>query len=56
VFFDKQAVDSLAEKLRDFNYKLYNRQTILDNARNFSDVKFADNIQKIVKELTNARR
>lgn len=47
-FFDKQDVHVLAEKLKNFNYKLYNRKTILENANKFSAEKFKERVLKIV--------
>jgi len=49
-FFDEQTVSCLAEKLKDFNYKLYNRQEIIKNAEKFSAEKFRKNVFNIIKE------
>jgi glycosyltransferase involved in cell wall biosynthesis len=48
-FFDKQTPNSLAKKIQSFNYKLYNRQTIIDNANQFSYEVFSENIKKVVQ-------
>ncbi len=47
-FFDEQSTKCLAKKLKNFNYKLYNRQEIIKQANKFSAEKFRSNIQKIV--------
>lgn len=47
-FFDEQTVKSLKEVIKNFNYKLYNRQEILKQADKFSNENFRENIQKIV--------
>lgn len=46
-FFDKQTVQSLSSVLKSFNYKLYNRTDLLENAQKFSN----DNFHKRVKEI-----
>ena len=43
-FFDKASVASLAEVLANFNYKLYNKVAIQDNAASFSEEMFARHI------------
>ncbi len=50
-FFDKQTIVSLTNKLRDFNYKIYNRQEIIKNAERFSNEKFAENVNNIVQNV-----
>jgi glycosyltransferase involved in cell wall biosynthesis len=47
-FFDKQTVASLSETIKNFNYKLYNRQAILDQANKFSAENFRKHIKQIV--------
>lgn len=47
-FFDEQTVDCLARKLKSFNYKLYNRKGIVENAEKFSSEKFKSNIKSVV--------
>jgi glycosyltransferase involved in cell wall biosynthesis len=49
-FFDKQTVSSLADVIKKFNYKIYNRQTIVDNATRFSSAEFKNNIKQIVEQ------
>lgn len=49
-FFDEQTAESLKEAIKNFNYKLYNRQEILKQAEKFSSENFRKNIQKIVVE------
>lgn len=49
-FFDKQTVNCLAEKLADFNYKLYNRTEIIENAKKFSNEAFRKNVINIVQD------
>ena len=49
-FFDKQSPESLSEILSSFNYKLYNRQAIVQNAAQFSNQHFISKIQSITKE------
>ncbi len=48
-FFDKQTIASLAEKLKTFNYKLYNRQAIIENANQFSYQVFSEKIKKVIE-------
>lgn len=47
-FFNEQTVACLAKTLREFNYKLYNRSTIIENAHKFSGEKFRNSIHNIV--------
>jgi glycosyltransferase involved in cell wall biosynthesis len=47
-FFDEQTSNSLANVLINFNYKLYNRQSILKNAMKFSNENFQANINNTV--------
>ncbi|MCA9333183.1 glycosyltransferase [Candidatus Saccharibacteria bacterium] len=54
-FFDKQNVETLSKKLKDFNYKLYNRSTIIANAERFSTDVFRENVLKIVNKATNTK-
>ncbi len=49
-FFDEQSSASLAKVLKEFNYKIYNRQALLENAHRFSEQIFKDNIQEIVEK------
>lgn len=49
-FFDKQSVQVLSSVLKEFNYKLYNRQAILEHARSFSDEAFKSQITKLIRE------
>ena len=49
-FFDEQTVDCLVQKIKGFNYKLYNRHTILENAGKYSVDIFKSNIQKAVAD------
>ena len=51
-FFDKQTVECLAEKLKNFNYKLYNRASIVENAKRFSNETFASRIHEIISNHT----
>jgi glycosyltransferase involved in cell wall biosynthesis len=51
-FFDKQTPECLAEVLKKFNYKLYNRTSIIENAKRFSNEAFATRIQEILKTHT----
>lgn len=50
-FFNEQTVDSLSRVIKNFNYKLYNRQAILQNAERFSNENFAKNVAKAVDEI-----
>lgn len=50
-FFDEQTSGSLARVLKEFNYKLYNHKSILDNAQKFSNENFQKNIQKIIQSI-----
>jgi glycosyltransferase involved in cell wall biosynthesis len=50
-FFDEQTSACIAEKLKSFNFKLYNRQSILENAQKFSNENFHENVQRIMKEI-----
>lgn len=47
-FFDEQTVECLAAKLEGFNYKLYNRQSIVENAHKFSTNEFKKSINQVV--------
>lgn len=47
-FFDEQTIGSLVHALRNFNYKLYNRKSIIANAERYSNEQFARAVQKIV--------
>jgi glycosyltransferase involved in cell wall biosynthesis len=49
-FFDEQTVEGLMEKLKSFNYKLYNRQAIIEQASKFSTENFRQQINEIVVE------
>jgi glycosyltransferase involved in cell wall biosynthesis len=49
-FFDEQSSSSLAEVIKSFNYKLYNRQALLENAQKFSNEQFQKSIQIIVNK------
>lgn len=51
-FFDEQSVKSLSEKLKAFNYKLYNRRAIVENAEQFSTQHFKTALQDIVDKNT----
>jgi len=51
-FFDKQTIECLSEKIKNFNYKLYNRQAILENAQKFSAESFQSNVVNIVAKNT----
>ena len=50
-FFDEQSSASLAKILKNFNYKLYNHKSILENAQKFSNENFQENIHKIVNQI-----
>lgn len=39
-FFDHQTVDSLAKTITNFNYKIYNQKSIVENAEKFSHTAF----------------
>lgn len=52
-FFDEQTLGSLVHALRKFNYKMYNRQSILENAEKFSNEAFEKNIKKAVLKALN---
>ena len=52
-FFDEQTVDCLAKKIEGFNYKIYNRKAIIENANRFSAENFKLNIEKIVENCLN---
>ncbi len=49
-FFDKQTPESLMEVIKNFNYKLYNHQSIIQNAARFSNDNFQAKIKAIVKD------
>jgi glycosyltransferase involved in cell wall biosynthesis len=49
-FFDEQSSSSLAEVIKSFNYKLYNRQALIENAQKFSNEQFQKSIQNIVNK------
>ncbi len=48
----EQTIESLSKALMDFNYKLYNRQAIVDQAERFSAANFHKNLKKIVRDVT----
>jgi glycosyltransferase involved in cell wall biosynthesis len=48
-FFDNQNVENIVKVLTTFNYKLYNRQSILKNAGKFSKYNFREKIKEIVR-------
>ena len=52
-FFDEQTVECLAEKLKNFNYKLYNRQAILKNAEKFSNEVFTKQVKQAIVDAIN---
>jgi glycosyltransferase involved in cell wall biosynthesis len=47
-FFDEQTIGSLVHALRNFNYKLYNRTSIVTNAERFSNEIFQQAVKNIV--------
>lgn len=49
-FFDQQSVATLAKTLKTFNYKLYNRKAIIDNAKKFSFEAFEKKIVEAVRK------
>ena len=49
-FFDEQSSVSLAKALKNFNYKLYNHKSIVENAKKFSNENFQQSIQLIVSD------
>lgn len=51
-FFDEPSSTSLAKVLKNFNYKLYNRKAILENAQKFSNENFQEKIKEIVANLS----
>lgn len=50
-FFDTQSVESLATALTSFNYKLYNRQALLQNADRFSTDTFIESFSEHIRAL-----
>ncbi len=50
-FFDKQTISCLSEAIKNFNYKLYNRNAIIENAEKFSAQNFKKSILKVVNTL-----
>jgi glycosyltransferase involved in cell wall biosynthesis len=54
-FFDAQSVQSLRNVLENFNYKLYNRKTILENAQKFSTENFQKNLQQVISKTTSTK-
>jgi glycosyltransferase involved in cell wall biosynthesis len=51
-FFDKQTVECLSKKLIDFNYKLYNRNAIIQQAKIFSAEEFKNHILQIIEKYS----
>ncbi|MCA9324250.1 glycosyltransferase [Candidatus Saccharibacteria bacterium] len=51
-FFDEQTVSCLADTLKNFNYKLYNRAAILENANKFSSNTFRDKLLAYVNGIS----
>ncbi len=49
-FFEHQTVNSLGAILKNFNYKMYNRQTIIQHAHTFSEEAFQKHLMSIIKE------
>lgn len=54
-FFDVQTVECLSDKIKNFNYKLYNRQAIIENAERFSAEEFKKNIMEAVSKAVGTR-
>ncbi len=52
-FFDKQTVECLCDKILNFNYKLYNHRTVVENAEQFSTEMFKKSITQAVSLHTN---
>jgi glycosyltransferase involved in cell wall biosynthesis len=50
-FFDKQTPQELAKVLKSFNYKLYNRKAILENANKFSKENFKESVTEIINSI-----
>lgn len=50
-FFDEPNSSSLAKVLKNFNYKLYNHRSIIENAEKFSEENFKLNLLKITDKL-----
>lgn len=49
-FFDEQTIDCLSNKIKNFNYKLYNHRTLIENASKFSNLQFTNKVKAIVEE------
>ncbi len=47
-FFDKQTTDCLAQVVKNFNFKLFNRQDITTHAQKFSTDAFIKNISQVI--------
>jgi glycosyltransferase involved in cell wall biosynthesis len=47
-FFDKQTPQAVAKILKNFNYKIYNNRTIIEQANKFSNENFRTNVEQIV--------
>lgn len=54
-FFDEQTPECLAEVLRKFNYKTFNREKIIQNAQKFSNESFQRSLRIVVKKAIAAR-
>lgn len=52
-FFKKQTVSSLSRVLRSFQGSLYNKQSIIKNAKAFSYAQFEKSLRKYILELAN---
>lgn len=52
-FFDDQTVACLSNKIKSFNYKLYNRSALLENAEKFSTETFQKSITQAVKNTNS---
>jgi len=48
-FFDKQTVKGLVEKLKGFNYKIYNPSAIKEQADKFSNQAFRSRVEEIIE-------
>lgn len=51
-FFNEQTTKCLSEAIKKFNYRMYNRQAIIDQANKFSNEVFEKNIRKAVNKIS----
>lgn len=52
-FFEKQSIESLTSAMKSLNYKLYNRQALLENAERFSITNFRSSMTNTIAKAVS---